>query len=156
MISGMGWVPNFEGNRWFFVLQVEKPANDGLNRLLHTSNKAAEAFGKPPLYMKPRDNRTEKHVQKRRKGSPYRNGESDGILGALHADSQDDMSSYFHISIAWTLDRPTDDMRQSFANLMEVESMRLGFKVSVIKAKVGNAVTSFLLAARKDSSKGIL
>ena len=156
-ISGIQWVSNYERNRWFLVLQVERPADDGLNTLLHTSNAVAEAFGQPPLYAKARDNRTGKHVQKIREASSHHRRDSDGKRETSDAETQEDMSSCFHISIAWTLNHPTSEMRQGLEKLMEGKDMHLNLKVSAVKAKVGNAVTSFsFLAAKKDTSNGII
>ena len=66
------------------------------------------------------------------------------------------MSSSFHISIAWTLDQPTGSMRQAVEEVMKGVDMRVGLKVLAVKAKVGNAVTSFSLTARKENNSGII
>lgn len=78
------------------------------------------------------------------------------IAAVADADIGVDLSSCFHISVAWTLDQPSDAMRKTLEGLMEGSNMRLGFKVSTVKAKVGNAVTSWLLAARTETSNGII
>jgi len=45
--SSLGWVPNYEKTLWFLVLRASKPETDGLNKLLHVSNKVAAEFGQP-------------------------------------------------------------------------------------------------------------
>ena len=67
-----------------------------------------------------------------------------------------DLSSCFHVSVAWTLDQPSNEMLKTLEGLMDGNNMRLGFKVSTVKAKVGNVVTSWSLAARTESSNGII
>jgi hypothetical protein len=48
--SGLKWVSNYDGTRWFLALTLEKPDHDELNRLLTLCNRIVIAQGYPALY----------------------------------------------------------------------------------------------------------
>ena len=57
------------------------------------------------------------------------------------------MSSAFHISIAWTLESPSQQLLKATGittHLLE-EAKKISFRVEEIKAKVGNVVTNIRL-----------
>ena len=105
--SGLDWVPNFEKTRWFLVLRLNQPELNGLNKLLYISNKVVQEYDQPTLYaklpdfedkivresMKPRM----KVNRNARRGSESKTDWSDMV----------EVSDAFHISIAWTLERPS-------------------------------------------------
>jgi len=53
--GGLKWVSNYDQTRWFLALELEKPENDGLNRLLKACNQAAFAQQYPTLYTETND-----------------------------------------------------------------------------------------------------
>ena len=140
------------------VLKVDQPDNDELNRLLCTTNKVAEAFGQPSLYAKPRSHSKENRKGKRRKGiSNNTGGDLKAEVTALVPNALDDLSSCFHISIGWTLTQP-EPGKQGSDNLVLRGDTPIIFNVDAVKAKVGNAVSTFSLKAMTNNSRenGIL
>ena len=65
------------------------------------------------------------------------------------------MSSSFHISIGWTLDDPTQDMRQ-ILNTTGIKFEAIKVEVNTVKVKVGNGITAISLASKIDSSHKII
>ncbi|QSZ29544.1 hypothetical protein DSL72_004059 [Monilinia vaccinii-corymbosi] len=144
--SGLAWVPNYEKTRWFLVLRLDRPEKDALNKLLHVSNKIVEEFGQPPLYL---DSRTSEDGTKnahlvqrakrlRSKGQQERQSFVDMV----------DLSEAFHMSIAWTLLSPDQELIDATERLTSTELTKVK-KIQVmteeIKAKIGNVVTSVSL-----------
>ncbi|OCK77080.1 hypothetical protein K432DRAFT_359258 [Lepidopterella palustris CBS 459.81] len=136
VFTTLKWVPNFERTRWFLVLGIARPTNDELNRLLQACNQAAEVFGLPRLYTGDGDTRHEKQ------------------------NSQpQDLSSSFHISIAWTLAEPlpethallTSDPVARFVDT-DVRKLEVGFEA--VKVKIGNVVSTVGLGLRPKSEIG--
>jgi len=160
-MAGLNWVPNYERTRWFLVLQLAKPAEDGLNALLWTCNQTAAAFDKPQLYAA--SNMHPAGEGSRGRGSRW---SRPGGRGGLNRSpiltqrpspvSRPDCSSSFHISIAWSLNLPAEDVvtRVRSVHISELQSICL--RVQSIKAKVGNAVTAFSLEPRSLTLGGIL
>ena len=96
-------------------------------------------------------------MEKRRKGV-LRTADGrkvDSIIPDPH--TADDLSSYFHISIGWTIDNPDGRMKQGLGDL-KGENIGFGIGVIAVKVKIGNAVTSVSLAVREKGipDKGIL
>ena len=152
MLNGLDWVPNYEGNRWFLVLRVNRPECNTLNKLLQVSNAAAAAFQQQLLYANAQNMGSEIHEQERsRKLSDSRRATKGTAVG-LHSNTGDDLSSCFHISIAWTLDEPSASMQQSLEDLVGDEHFHLKLDVDAIKTKIGNAVTNTQLAIKQSSS----
>ena len=152
--SSLDWVANHENTRWFLVLRLDKAPQDGLNRLLRLSNNAAAVFGQPPLYQK------EPFLQA---SIPYRKKEKvGGDRGVApspwrmsYTDAKDDLSSHFHISIAWTLRAPSKEIKEMVKQLNREEEP-ITFNVSMVKVKIGNSVSPVSLSSRKDTSNGII
>ncbi|KAH7408356.1 U6 snRNA phosphodiesterase Usb1 [Phaeosphaeria sp. MPI-PUGE-AT-0046c] len=137
------WVPNFERNRWFLVLSIEKPAKNELNNLLGACNEAARKCGHPGLYVGgvgdgPMEE--ESLPEKQHEQTDARR----------HSERKEtDWSDRFHVSIAWNLEEPHDDW------VSLVKSMKMGEYVPSLqaffdaaKARVGNAVHSIDLRTR--------
>jgi len=144
---GLDWVSNFEKTRWFLVLRLKRPDSDGLNKLLHVSNQVVQEYGQLPLYANaPTPSKISKNKISTRKSpkSPW--------------VDMDDASGAFHISIAWTLSSPSQELLEltesTTENYMENIS-QLQVKVEEIKSKVGNFVTNIPLPQNFSVGKGL-
>ena len=153
----MEWVANYENTRWFLVLKLERAPQNGLNKLLHLSNRTVVGFGQPSLYTDSSVNGQTWRSQavivsrsKRAKGGP-----SSSSISRSGASSDVDMSSSFHISIGWTLDAPTQDMRQKL-NTTGVNFEAIKIEVNTVKVKIGNGITAVSLASKIDDSNKII
>lgn len=149
--SILDWVPNFEKTRWFLVLRTEIPEINGLNKLLHVSNRIVQEYGQPPLYAKPNEAPGKAfNIDHRSKNASRRSSQ-------LKVDwsGMQDVSAAFHVSIAWTLEPPSQDLLETTSDLatdQSVDLMQLTFTVEEIKARIGNMVTGIRL--RKGVSEG--
>lgn len=123
----MKWVSNYEKTRWFLVLHVAKPQNNGLNRLLELCNRALAQFNQPPLYAPPRESR------------PSR------VDAHGHGSQRVDYSDCFHISLAWSLTEPTVNDEKRVAGIDLRAAKDLYVKFDSIKAKIGNHVENICL-----------
>ncbi|KAF3001313.1 poly(U)-specific 3'-to-5' RNA exonuclease [Curvularia kusanoi] len=132
------WVPNYQRNRWFLVLGIEKPAHDELNRLLCACNEAAQKSGHPALYSGT-------------KGDGPMETNSPRARPANMPDSAD-RSENFHVSIAWNLTEPASEW-VSLVHSIDVDKYIHSPQASfdVVKARVGNTVHNFDLGSRKNS-----
>ncbi|KAJ5254243.1 hypothetical protein N7524_011423 [Penicillium chrysogenum] len=124
------WSPNYEKTRWFLVLGVQRPSNDGLNRLLKLSNDTLARFGQPPLYATSSTHEQHTSVSLRDRSS--------SLTG-------EDFSKCFHISLAWCLSEPSPKERERVAgiDLRGLRGIQVGF--DSVKAKIGNIVGSIPL-----------
>jgi 2'-5' RNA ligase len=129
------WVPNFERNRWFLVLGIEKPAQNELNRLLNACNQATRRHGQSGLYVGGHGDGPMEYnaVDGGPKASKERHAAEETV----------DRSDFFHVSIAWNLEEPDPEC------ISDVRSIDVGKFVkppqatlSVVKARIGNAVHS--------------
>lgn len=136
------WVPNFERNRWFLVLNIAKPAQDELNRLLNACNRAAKDCGHSGLYTGGEGDgpMVDTQAPKRKKSDE-------------HADNHvTDHTAYFHVSIAWNLEEPDPDwitLVQNFSVKDLAQPPEAAF--NAVKVKVGNKVHSIALGAQRPS-----
>ncbi|KGO71491.1 Uncharacterized protein family UPF0406 [Penicillium italicum] len=124
------WSSNYEKTRWFLVLGVQRPGQDGLNRLLKLSNDTLAPFGQPPLYATSSTQGPQSSASLR-KGSSSMSGE--------------DFSGCFHISLAWGLSEPSVKERERVAgvDVRALREIQIGF--DSVKAKIGNVVGSIPL-----------
>jgi hypothetical protein len=155
VISSLDWVPNFEKTRWFLVLRVNAPGTDGLNKLLHVANRVVQEHGQPPLYIKTagEGNSNQPSESMRSCSTPIR-GEQDSQWDGMH-----DASSAFHVSIAWTLEPPSNamiDATKSVAMNEFEDTKKASISVQEIKVKVGNVVTNVHLAKNVPEGIGLL
>ncbi|KAL4957861.1 U6 snRNA phosphodiesterase Usb1 [Aspergillus filifer] len=124
-VESLDWVSNFEKTRWFYVLRTKRPDEDSLNQLLHVSNSSLGLFGQPPLY----------------------EAVSDASKQDPKSAPKGDYTGCFHISIAWSLEEPSDEdrnrERMERIDLGELAALRIRF--DCVKAKIGNNVSSILL-----------
>lgn len=143
--TGLKWVPNYERNRWFLVLGIKKPPQNELNKLLGACNEAAERCGHPPLYVGgkgdgPMDDIISANPAAKRRKRTHEDGQT------TLAETHDDRSENFHVSIAWNLEEP----HLEWINLVRcmnvgerIESLETPFEV--VKARIGNAVNNIHL-----------
>ena len=161
-VTGLEWVANYENTRWFLVLKLEKAPQDGLNKLLHVSNQTAKEFGQPPLYtdwLQPSVD-TDRPSRKRHLGNPGRSKETTRAAASGHItrpapSSYADMSSSFHVSIGWTLDAPSQTLRERL-NTTGIDFQAIKIDVNTVKAKIGNGITAIPLAVKIDNSNRII
>lgn len=152
--TSLKWVPNYERNRWFLVLGIEKPPNDDLNRLLVACNAASESSGYPGLYTggsgdgPMEDNTSADSLPKRRKTSQPK---SPGEATVLKNDV--DFSNKFHISIAWNLVEPAPEWI-SLAGEVDVAKLVHSptSPLDAVKARIGNTVHSISLANKPSTA----
>jgi hypothetical protein len=141
--SGLDWVPNFEKTRWFLVLRLQEPELNGLNKLLYVSNKVVQEYDQPPLYAKVQDERASTKTKTKKSQHPRRGSESRMDWSGIQQ-----VSDAFHISIAWTLERPSVELLAATKTIVADEFddvKKISFMVEEMKAKVGNVVTNIRL-----------
>ncbi len=138
------WVANHEKTRWFLVMKLSRPAQNELNALLRISNQIAQSFGQLPLYAEPQPIMGSPISKRSKPPSP-----------STQNPASEDMSSNFHISIAWTLHPPSQSMLEQIQHLNH-DFPALQIPIQTIKAKIGNTVSSIPLASKTDSSNKIL
>jgi hypothetical protein len=151
------WVPNFERNRWFLVLGIEKPPGDELNKLLEACNKASARCGFPGLYTGgqgdgPMEKDGSDRATKRRKSNRSINASRPN---GPKSDVTFDYSDYFHVSIAWNLVEPAPpsiEVAHSMDVSESVRSLRIPF--NTVKARIGNTVHNIHLDKAPSSVKG--
>ncbi|KAG4440967.1 hypothetical protein IFR05_003531 [Cadophora sp. M221] len=148
--TGLKWVANFEKTRWFLVLSIPKPESDGLNKILFVCNSIVKQYGQPPLYPKPPTGPSiyARKKQQRRQSQENRETPSDKSHTNLDWSEIQDATDAFHISLAWTLQDPSQELLELTESVAKDHLNRLqNIEVSVkeIKCKVGNVVTSISL-----------
>jgi len=158
--SGLDWVANSENTRWFLILRIQKPESDSLNKLLHVCNTAVQDYGQPPLYAKASATSTSGNTAKSPKWPKQENSKnrSSAENSKAYWSNLQDLSGAFHISIAWTLGSPSEDLlalTKSVAtdNFQDVAQTRVN--TQEIKAKVGNAVTNMPLPTNIQEATGL-
>ncbi|KAM5457662.1 poly(U)-specific 3'-to-5' RNA exonuclease [Microsporum audouinii] len=130
--SSLDWVSNFEHTRWFLVLRLNRPKNDGLNRLLRLSNTTLAHFSQPPLYENPT------HRQKRKHGKQVGHQHD---ISPYSGPGDTDYTDCFHISIAWTLEEPGARDKERLLSI-DFQPHKLNFKFNNVKVKIGNQIHS--------------
>lgn len=151
---GLDWVPNFEKTRWFVVLRLNVPNGNGLNKLLHVCNSTVQQHGQPPLYAK----LSEEPAKKKESVSNARTKGRRGSELKTDWSSMQEMSAAFHISIAWSLEPPSQDLLD-ITNMTTTDQLGLLQKIEVkvedVKAKLGNVVTGIQLRKNVVEAKGL-
>jgi U6 snRNA phosphodiesterase len=126
----LDWVANQDKSRFFLVLKLAKPTGDELNKLLWICNAVADQFDLPLLYS------VKGGVQ-----TGLQSGAGDQKNGQTA-----DKSHAFHISVAWTLDEPNDEIRRHLANAQDDQLGELKVSFSILKLKLGNTVVDLPFA----------
>ncbi|KAM0804110.1 U6 snRNA phosphodiesterase Usb1 [Usnea florida] len=159
-VKGLEWVANYENTRWFLVLKLEKPPQDDLNKLLQFSNQNVTAFGQPPLYTDSLQPLPDAQSRKRQAGNRGRSKEMTGAAASSFMNSSGsisypDVSSSFHISIGWTLDAPTQDLRERL-NSTDIDLQGITIDINTVKVKIGNGITAISLANKIETTNRII
>jgi hypothetical protein len=145
--NGCDWASNYEGTRWFLALRVAKPLQDNLNKLLRVCNDTVQSHGQPPLYASVVPPDPDTPAQSKLPPQSSSNSPS----------PQKDLSSSFHISIAWALTAPprrSDTPKYPTAPEIEkLNSASTPIMASEIKAKIGNVVTSIPLSVEREERR---
>ncbi|CAI6280630.1 unnamed protein product [Periconia digitata] len=144
-VSKLKWVPNFERNRWFLVLVLQKPPQNELNRLLDSCNQATCQTGHPGLYVGgrgdgPMPHNTAHNQSNSLTGKSCDNTPTNGV----------DRTENFHVSVAWNLAEPDADLIQLVEDLdvsKYVATLQPAF--DAVKVKIGNSVHDVNLGTRK-------
>lgn len=134
-LKWLDWVSNFENTRWFLVLRVNKPENNGLNRLLRLSNQSLAVFDQPPLYDVPDQTLNREYSRNRGRGR----GRGGSIREPIAVKSEDH-SECFHISIAWSLTKPSVEENERIRDINLGCLREIGIRFDNVKVKIGNSV----------------
>jgi U6 snRNA phosphodiesterase len=132
---GVEWVPNFDRTCYFLVLKLARPRGNDLNRLLEASNAAARKLGLVELYC----HGDGEQVGKRRKGQRVGEG--------WKKTEEGEWDSYFHISIAWMLEPPSESARTALHDVLPSGFGKTPIQFEVVKIKIGNVVHDVALPA---------
>ena len=154
-------MPNHERTRWFLVLKLMKPSQNSLNKLLQLSNTTAEAFGQATLYAEPKQPSAAASSRGRAQRGRGLQGHGPPPLPISKYPQGDDevqldQSAHFHISIAWSLERPNLELVERLESKADGELQNICFEVKAVKAKIGNAVTVFPLLSKPVDSQGFI
>jgi hypothetical protein len=141
-------------------LRIQKPAANGLNKLLHVSNTIVQDYGQPPLYFTTR--KTVKDATTKNNRGPRAKLDRRPSISRKPSifdwGEMQDASHAFHVSIAWTLETPSQKVLELTNSGLsdEFEEIRqTQVKIEEIKSKVGNVVTSLPLLKSVVESKGL-
>ncbi|EFR02124.1 hypothetical protein MGYG_05126 [Nannizzia gypsea CBS 118893] len=141
----LAWESNFESTRWFLVLRLNRPANNGLNQLLRLSNSVLSHFSQPPLYENPVG--TQKRKNRKQAGNRDDSVQSSASIDTDHTDC-------FHISIAWTLEEPSDEEKERLTTI-DLRVRELVVEFNSVKVKVGNQIHNERLFASVTDETGL-
>ena len=124
--TALAWLPNLERSRYFLVLKLMRPEHDDLNKLLAACNTCAKALGMVALYDQ----------------LAY----DEGVKAFSQTQDLDqDKSSAFHISIAWTLEKPSEAQQRMIDRNACDQLREIDIHFKCVKVKVGNVVTDVQL-----------
>ena len=124
----LAWVPNLERSRYFLVLKLTRPRHDDLNKLLAACNTCASSWGLDALYEQPAS-------------------DSGAKASSQTHDPYKDTSSAFHISVAWTLEKPSEAQQRMIVGEACEQLRGIGIDLDCVKVKIGNVVTGVSLPA---------
>jgi hypothetical protein len=142
--DSVAWYPNHDNTRWFLSLSAVKPPNNELNRLLDSSNKTAKSSQLPTLYLR------EDTVSKKKKGMSQK--QPDPGMEPLTAQDIPDCSDAFHVSLAWSLTKPSDIAFNQAVTTNELKQLSIRF--DSVKVKIGNILTSVELLSKVTKPRG--
>ena len=152
-MTGLQWVTNYEKIRRFLVLQLARPVENTLNKLLWASNETAKAFNKPTIYVRSEVEPTEVRPRGRGMRGSRPRGRSSAVI---RVNDIQDCTPYFHVSIAWSHGSLSSDVGAGIRSKYSAEIEELSISVKAVKVKIGNAVTSMPLSANVVDTAGII
>lgn len=152
-LGELDWVSNYEKTRWFLVLRVSRPENDGLNRLLRISNQCLASFGQPPLYGSATKDSSMSSWKERSGAS--RSKRNDYYQAGVEDPSME-YSNCFHISIGWNLDEPSAQDRERIRAIRLERAKELEVHFRSVKAKIGNIVSNIDLQTTSLEERGFV
>ncbi|KAI4122288.1 MAG: hypothetical protein LQ347_006553 [Umbilicaria vellea] len=163
-VKGVDWIGNLEKTRWFLILRIDKPDNDGLGKLLQVTNQAVERSGQPPLYstsqsQSPNTIRARGAARTNRSARSGRAHVLQGLRQSRNpglATNDEDLSSHFHISIGWILEPPSTDLVERTKSTSLEKIMTLRIPVNAIKIKIGNTITLISLPTKVEEGRGLI
>lgn len=128
---------------------MNKPQNDDLNRLLRISNQSLAVFEQPPLYdtadQTPNRDKSRGRAGGRSRGGPIRESV---------AAKPEDCSECFHISIAWSLTKPSAEENERLKS-MDLNGLRdVEILFDSVKVKIGNNVHKLPLSTTTLETRG--
>ena len=138
-VAGLDWVRNSEKTRWFLVLKLKRPENDGLNLLLAVTNSVVRHLGLEMLYTDQDakgDGALEKECVDRLPAD--KRGLKDRKQRRQGATVPADRTENFHFSLAWQLEEPSKASIESADALEPVK--RLNISCGLVKIKIGNTI----------------
>lgn len=124
-VVGLDWVSNHDDSRYFLVLRLSRPVGDQLNKLLDVCNTSAREFALTELYPA----REKAHVPAEKRKAP----------------EIPDSSGAFHISVAWTLQKPAEGATWPLSPEIVDRFRGLEIRFDTLKVKMGNMVLDILL-----------
>lgn len=154
-VARLEWAPNSDWTRWFLVLSLNKPVNDGLNTLLATTNYVARDLGFETLYV---------DLDDCKEGLPKKKLHVDLLHTATKVpDNREprevskivpaNCTSKFHLSIAWQLEEPSKASVKEFATPQPVDHLTI--PCDCLKVKIGNVIHDIPLRGRGQSEQGL-
>ncbi|RKF82661.1 U6 snRNA phosphodiesterase [Golovinomyces cichoracearum] len=157
--KNLAWVANSERSRWFLVMRVSWPDGDELQRLLNISNATVRKIGQLPLYSSADLTFHSQSHDKRSSNQKVRSFERREHLDVINSTKHECDSDAFHVSIAWKLSPPSQDLLEctelvSIKNIQHISQFLL--HIEKIKVKIGNAVTVIPLLKCVNESRGSL
>lgn len=136
--SGLQWVSNFDGTRYFLIITLKTPGEGQLQKLLSTCNHTAASFALPELYSASNNESVNVGV----------------VPGAASTDTEyidtgaptelvPSNGSKFHISIAWSLEKVHTS--QSVLESLQSKLKDLKIIFDRVHIKIGNQVSTVQL-----------
>jgi hypothetical protein len=124
-----------------------KPPNNELNRLLDACNKTASGSQQPTLYL---EEALIENTRPKKKQSQQMQLEQK--LDAFVNREIPDCSDSFHVSLAWSLKKPSDNAINQAVIVDELKQLAVTF--DSVKVKIGNILTSVPLLSKVAKSRG--
>lgn len=160
-MTGFDWTANYEKTRWFLVMRLDRAPHDGLNKLLRMSNTVVQRFGQPMLYTDSQSSRAthpkypQVHKNPRKDSTKSGSASSKDSMFYTELANYVDASTSFHVSIGWTLTRPSNSSSKKLKYAShDFQAMKIS--VDSVKVKIGNSITSIPLASKIDTSHTII
>ena len=155
--TSLDWVPNFDGTRWFLVLRLDRAPENELNRLLALSNRCLAVYGQPPLYDVSGPDRKHSLADGvyREDGRMVNEPKAANFLEQSRS-VQGDFCSFFHISLAWTLEEPSIRERKTAARLDLSIIGKFHISFDNVKVKIGNIISDMQLSTKVHDEKSFL